>query len=103
VLTKENIKADKANGKQIGAPLQGKLSQLLIEGGDEVKRNQPLFVIEAMKMETTITANDEGKVKEIILLPGCMVKADDLVLVMEDLTLGPSPAKLREGSQTPIT
>ncbi len=83
VLTKENIKADKGNSKQIGAPLQGKLSQILIKKGDDVKRNQPLFVIEAMKMETTIAANDAGKVKEIILLAGSMVKADDLVLVME--------------------
>jgi pyruvate carboxylase len=83
ITTKENVKADNDNGKQIGAPLQGKLSQILIKGGDEVKRNQPLFVIEAMKMETTIAANETGKVKEIILSAGSMVKTDDLVLVME--------------------
>lgn len=79
---KENQKADKSNPKQIGAPLQGKLSQLLIKEGETVKRNQPLFVIEAMKMETTIAATDEGKVNQIILQPGAMVKTDDLVLVL---------------------
>ena len=80
---KENLKINKADGKQVGAPLQGKLSQILIKSGDEVKRNQPLFVIEAMKMETTIAANDPGKIKDIVLAPGSMVKTDDLVLLME--------------------
>ena len=83
VASKENTKIEKGNSKQVGAPLQGKLSQVLIKHGDEVKRNQPLFVIEAMKMETTVAANDSGKVKDIILSPGSMVKADDLVVVLE--------------------
>ena len=83
ITVKENAKIDKGDARQIGAPLQGKLSQILIKNGDEVKRNQPLFVIEAMKMETTIAANDAGKIKDIVLSPGSMVKTDDLVLVME--------------------
>jgi pyruvate carboxylase len=83
VATKENSKIDKADSRQVGAPLQGKLSQVLVKEGEEIKRNQPLFVIEAMKMETTVAANDTGKVKELILSPGSMVKTDDLVLVME--------------------
>lgn len=82
ITLRENQKKDKANSKHIGAPLQGKLSQLLIKEGEFVKRNQPLFVIEAMKMETTITASDEGKVNQIILQAGAMVKTDDLVLVL---------------------
>lgn len=82
IVSKDNQKADKTNAKQIAAPLQGKLSQLLVKGGDEVKRNQPLFVIEAMKMETTIAATDAGKVTDIILKAGSMVKTDDLVMVM---------------------
>lgn len=77
---KENTKVDKADNKQIGAPLQGKLSQLLVKEGEKVRRNQPLFVIEAMKMETTIAAPDEGSVQQICLTPGAMVKTDDLVL-----------------------
>jgi pyruvate carboxylase len=83
VVTHENEKADKANSKHIAAPLQGKLSQLLIKEGEEVKDNQPLFIIEAMKMETTITANKKGKVERVVLQPGKMVKADDLVLVIQ--------------------
>ena len=47
-----------------------------------MKRNQPLFVIEAMKMETTIAATEEGSIALVILSPGAMVKTDDLVLVV---------------------
>lgn len=82
VISKENRKIDKNNHKQVGAPLQGKLSQVLINEGDKVKRNQPLFVIEAMKMETTIAANEDGVVSEVVLPPGSMVKQDDLVVVL---------------------
>jgi pyruvate carboxylase len=82
VTAKENLKVDKANEKMIGAPLQGKLSQLLVKEGDVVKRNQPLFVIEAMKMETTIAATQTGNVAQVILKPGSMVKTDDLVLLL---------------------
>jgi pyruvate carboxylase len=81
--TQENVKADKTNIKHIGAPLQGKVSQLLVKSGDEVKQNQPLFIIEAMKMETTITANSAGKIEEILITEGKMVKSDDLVILME--------------------
>src|SRR5690606_18559898 len=49
VEQKENRKIDKNNSKQIGAPLQGLLSKLLVNVQDVVKKNQPLFVIEAMK------------------------------------------------------
>jgi pyruvate carboxylase len=83
IVSRENAKIDKANARQVGAPLQGKLSQILIKPGDDVKRNQPLFVIEAMKMETTVASNETGKVKDIILAAGSMVKTDDLVLILE--------------------
>jgi pyruvate carboxylase len=82
VAVHENEKADRSNTKHIGAPLQGKLSQVLVKEGDEIKSNQPLFIIEAMKMETTITAITGGKIDRVVLPPNSMVKADDLVLVM---------------------
>ena len=83
VATQENEKADRSNKRHVGAPLQGKLSQLLIKEGEEVKANQPLFIIEAMKMETTITATQQGVVNRVVLQPGKMVKADDLVLEIQ--------------------
>jgi len=68
---------------EIGAPLQGRISKVLVKRGQEVKENTPLFVIEAMKMETTVAAPFAGKVKKIVLSEGVMVAQDDLVVEME--------------------
>ncbi len=80
---KENQKADANNDKEIGAPLQGLLSRVLVKKGEEVKENQPLFIIEAMKMETTVTAVTKGVVNKIQLKSGSLVNTDDLVLILE--------------------
>lgn len=79
----ENIKADTMDVKQIGAPLQGLLSNVLVKKNQEVKKNQPLFVIEAMKMETTVTATEAGVVDRIHLQGGTLVNSEDLVLVLK--------------------
>tara|TARA_R110002126_G_scaffold84950_2_gene206059 strand:- start:1581 stop:5033 length:3453 start_codon:yes stop_codon:yes gene_type:complete len=79
----ENVKADKADDKQIGAPLQGMLSTILVKKGEKVAKNQPLFIIEAMKMETTITSTTDAAVKKIVLKTGFMVNSEDLVIVLE--------------------
>lgn len=76
----ENKKVDKANAKQIGAPLQGMLSKLLVKKDEKVKKNQALFVIEAMKMETVITASHDGNISHIELASGTLVNTGDLVL-----------------------
>lgn len=76
-------KIDKSDKKQIGAPLQGALSSIVVREGDKIEKNQPLFVIEAMKMETTITSNYAAEVGKIVLKEGDMVYADDLVVVMK--------------------
>ena len=78
-----NPKADKADPRQIAAPLQGLLSKVLVEAGAAVPRNTPLFVIEAMKMETTITAPQDLTVATVNLPVGARVAADDLVLTVK--------------------
>jgi pyruvate carboxylase len=83
INTIENVKADKENAKEIGAPLQGMLSAILVKKGEEVHKNQPLFIIEAMKMETTITAIADGTIKKIQLKEGVMVNSEDLVILLD--------------------
>ncbi len=80
VEQKENKKIDKDNDKQIGAPLQGMLSKLLVKKDDPVKKNQQLFIIEAMKMETIITAPYDGVIRHIELAGGTLVNTNDLVI-----------------------
>ncbi len=78
----EHAKATAPN--HIGAPLQGSLSKIFVKAGETVKKNAPLFVIEAMKMETTVTASSDNKIKHVQLKEGTMVQADDLVVVLEE-------------------
>ncbi|MFA5243777.1 MAG: pyruvate carboxylase [Pedobacter sp.] len=80
VERQENRKADKGNNSHIASPLQGMLSKVFVKKGDLVKKNQPLFMVEAMKMETNIAAAHDGIVENIILSPGTLVNTDDLVL-----------------------
>jgi pyruvate carboxylase len=80
VIRQENRKAEKDNERHVASPLQGMLSKVFVKKGDEVKKNQPLFMVEAMKMETNIAANNDGIVGDIILTPGTLVNTDDLVL-----------------------
>jgi pyruvate carboxylase len=65
---------------EIGAPLQGKLSKVLVKTGDPVQKNTPLFVIEAMKMESTIVASQASVVKNVVLNEGVFVEQDDVVI-----------------------
>ncbi|MCB0428466.1 MAG: pyruvate carboxylase, partial [Flavobacteriales bacterium] len=78
----ENPKIDGDNAKQVGAPLQGLLSKIFVKKGQPVKKNEPLFVIEAMKMETTVTAHAVGEIKSLHLKEGTLVNTDDLVVTL---------------------
>jgi pyruvate carboxylase len=84
----QHVKA-KAKG-DIGAPLQGRLSRILVKPGDEVKKNAPLYVIEAMKMESIVSAPFEGIVGNVVLNEGAVVEQEDLVLTIEEAKL-PEP------------
>lgn len=68
---------------EIGSPLQGSLSKILVKAGDKVEANAPLFIIEAMKMESTITAPVAGTVKLVHLKAKTLVVQDDLVVEFE--------------------
>lgn len=81
VSKKENKKA--SGPGQIGAPLQGKLVKVFVNQGDIVSKNQALFTIEAMKMESTITAPEAGKIKAIWVREKEMVQNDDLIIQLE--------------------
>lgn len=76
-----NRKVEKTS--DIGAPLQGSLAKILVEEGQEIDVNAPLFIIEAMKMESTITSPRAGKVKRIHLKERTLVEQDDLVVELE--------------------
>lgn len=82
VTKKVNRKADGPG--EVGSPLQGKLSSVAVSAGDKVSKGDLLFVIEAMKMETSVTAPQSGVVQEVVLPSGTLVVGEDLVVVLAD-------------------
>ena len=50
---------------EITAPMPGKILKVLVRDGDLVEAGQPLVVIEAMKMETTLAAESAAMVKQV--------------------------------------
>ena len=68
---------------EIGAPLQGSLSAILVKDGEEVEEGTPLFIIEAMKMESTVSAPKKAKIKRVVLSAGTLVDQNDLIIEFE--------------------
>jgi pyruvate carboxylase len=56
---------------------------VLVAAGDVVEKDTPVFVIEAMKMETTITAPFESTVGKVHLQAGELVGQGDLVIELD--------------------
>lgn len=74
----------KAKGPdEVGAPLQGKLSSLLVKEGEKVEKGSPLFVIEAMKMETSVDAPIAGVVEALPVAQGSLVETNDLIVALK--------------------
>jgi pyruvate carboxylase len=80
IETVNHIKADELNENHIGSPLPGLLSKLKIKEGDTVMKGDSLFIIEAMKMETSVTATKSGKITRILLDEGTIVDGNDLIM-----------------------
>jgi 3-methylcrotonyl-CoA carboxylase alpha subunit len=77
VLTEVDLIAHAGDGPTEGgrltAPMPGKLVAFLAKAGDTVTKGQPLAVMEAMKMEHTISAPRDGKVAELLFAVGDQV------------------------------
>jgi 3-methylcrotonyl-CoA carboxylase alpha subunit len=59
-----------AHGGGLAAPMPGKVIAVLVAAGAAVERGAPLVIMEAMKMEHTITAPGAGTVREILYAVG---------------------------------
>lgn len=75
-------KADPSNAGHVTAPFAGVVT-VTIEEGATVKAGDPVAVIEAMKMEATISATTDGTVDRIVLTQATKVEGGDLLLVIK--------------------
>jgi pyruvate carboxylase len=76
-------KADTSDPRQIAAPMPGLVVTVAVRAGDAVTQGQKLAVLEAMKMETVLTAPYAGRVSEVLVTAGTQVDAGDLLVTLK--------------------
>ncbi|MBI1946687.1 MAG: biotin/lipoyl-binding carrier protein [Deltaproteobacteria bacterium] len=69
---------------QIKAHITGTIWKIKVEAGQQVDEGDTLVIIESMKMEMPIEAEDPGKVLEVKAKEGQPVNEGDVLLVIED-------------------
>ena len=76
--------AEDGNAAHVAAPMPGVVSTVVVKPGQEVAVGDVLVSMEAMKMETAIHADRDGRIAELTVKPGDQVDAKDLLVVYED-------------------
>ena len=71
------------DAKVCRSPVTGVVIKVNVEPGQAVEANQPIMVLEAMKMETNVTAHAAGKVKRVRVAKGDAVKVNQVVVEFE--------------------
>jgi methylmalonyl-CoA carboxyltransferase small subunit len=69
--------------KLFRSPVTGIVINVNVEPGQLIQANQPIMVLEAMKMETNVTAHSAGKVKNVRVAQGDSVKVGQVVVEFE--------------------
>ena len=68
---------------EVRAPMPGKILEVLVNVGDQVKEDDEVIMLEAMKMENPIYAPADGTVKEIKVKANGTVETDQVMMVIE--------------------
>jgi pyruvate carboxylase len=73
-------KAEKGNEHHLGAPMPGQIVKVNVSEGLGVHRGDPIFTLEAMKMQTVVQAPLDGTIAAVLTRVGARVAAGDLLI-----------------------
>jgi pyruvate carboxylase len=74
-------KAEPGNAGHVGAPMPGTIATVAVHAGQKLAKGEALLTLEAMKMETTVRAERDGEIKEVLARPGMQIDTKDLLVV----------------------
>ena len=74
--------APQTEGKTMLAPMAGTVLRILVKEGQRVKKGENLIVLEAMKMENEIVADEDGVVRRILVKENDSVESDQALLIL---------------------
>ena len=78
-ITKK-VKAEDNNLNHVGSPLPGQIAKIYVKPGNKVIKGDKLLIIEAMKMETIVTSDKSGIIKNILVQSSDNVESKDLLI-----------------------
>lgn len=68
--------------KDLRSNIPGRIMDIMVKEGDEVKKGQSLLILEAMKMENDMQAHRDGRVEKILVQKGDTVESGSTLIVM---------------------
>ena len=74
--------APQTEGKAMLAPMAGTVLRILVKEGQRVKKGENLIVLEAMKMENEIVADEDGVIRSILVKANDSVESDQPLLIL---------------------
>jgi len=78
-----NQQGDVSASVAIEAPMPGKIIDIMVENGQEVKEGDPIIILEAMKMQNEIISHINGTIKSIEVRKNDTVMKDDVLIEIE--------------------
>ena len=78
-----SVEFHSADEKQYRSPVMGLVIKVNVKPGQEVRPGDVMLVLEAMKMETSVTAHHAGRVKSVNAAPGIPVKLHQLLIELD--------------------
>ena len=67
----------------VTAPMQGTIVKVLVEEGQEVAADEPMCILEAMKMESEIRAPKDGVVSEVFVQAGQSIRSGETLVLLD--------------------
>lgn len=68
---------------EIKASMAGSVWKIVVSAGEQVEEDQDIVILESMKMEIPIPAEEDGTVKELKVAEGDFVNEGDVIAVIE--------------------
>jgi len=75
-----NEPVNQASLQSVPAPLAGNVLKILVKIGDQVQKDQPILIVEAMKMETEVVTPIAGQINSIAVKIGDKIAVGDVML-----------------------
>lgn len=78
-----NQKTSESSIIRLKAPMPGKILEVMVKTGDQVKAGDTLLILEAMKMQNAILASTKGIIKKVVVSTGQNTSKSDLLIELE--------------------